>query len=57
MCNLKTFEIYYRRAGYPNANIYCKSLKAKDIEEAKMFAYMEINENYVIVNIIDTSKI
>lgn len=57
MCNLKTFEIYYRRAGYPNANIYCKSLKAKDIEEAEMFAYMDISENYVIVNIIDISKI
>lgn len=54
---MKTFEVYYRRAGYPNANIYCKSLKAKDIEEAEMFAYGDINENYTIVNIIDTSKI
>lgn len=50
---MKNYEVYYRRVGCPNANIYCKVIEAPTFELAEMEAYIEISENYTILNIIE----
>ncbi len=50
---MKNYEVYYRRLGCPNGIIYHKVIEAPNFELAEMEAYIEIGENYVILNIIE----
>lgn len=50
---MKKYQVFYRQQGNPNADIFCKLVKAFDFEMAEMFAYSDISENYTIVGIVE----